>query len=116
MIERKRGHIIAVSSLLALISFCNSLTYTTTKAGNDRFMDALYIDLCWQGHDDYIKLTTVYPGAVATQKSLQKLSDELVGMPMEDPNYVGHMTVKAMLINRRKVLVPRGIRMLQVFE
>jgi all-trans-retinol dehydrogenase (NAD+) len=116
MIERKRGHIVAVSSLLGLTSFSNCVTYSTTKAGNDQFMNALYDDLCWQGHDGYINLTTVYPGAIATQKKFETFSDEMLKMPLEDPNYVGHMTVKSMLLNRRKALIPPGLRMLLVLE
>jgi short-subunit dehydrogenase len=86
--------------------------HTTTKAGNDHFMNTLHDDLCWQGHNDYIKLTTVYPGAIATQKELQKLCDEISGMPMEDPSSVGRATVEGMLRNRRKFFIPPSIRTL----
>jgi short-subunit dehydrogenase len=116
MIERKRGHIVAVSSFVAFSSVPNAIVYTTTKAGNDHFMNALYDDMCWQGHNNYIKLTTVYPGAIATQKQFQKLGDELCGIPLDDPVNVGDATVKAILNNQRKVLAPSSIGMMKVLK
>jgi short-subunit dehydrogenase len=104
MIERKRGHIVGISSICAKSSIPGSVTYVATKYGNDGFMDALYDDMCWQGHDDYIKLTTVYPGPIATQKNLQKLFDSLSGIPMFDPSLVGESTVSG--IQSKKISHP----------
>lgn len=107
MIERKRGHIVAVSSLSAKVSSFNIVAYITTKYGNNGFMRALYDDLCLDGHDEYIKLSTVYPAFFATQK---KLSDIIhtacADMPLYDPKYGGKFIVKGILANRREFIVP----------
>jgi all-trans-retinol dehydrogenase (NAD+) len=116
MIERKRGHVVAVSSISACVTIPNAITYSTAKAGNDNFMNSLFDDLCWQGHGDYIKLTTIYPGPVATQKSLQTMCDEMSGMPMYDPSFVGQVTVEAIVKNRRKLYVPESIFLMNILK
>jgi all-trans-retinol dehydrogenase (NAD+) len=107
MIERKRGHIVAVSSLSAKVASFKILAYIATKYGNDGFMRALYDDLCLDGHDEYIKLTTVYPAFFTTQKKLQDvLNTACADMPMYDPKDAGELIVKGMLKNRREFIVP----------
>lgn len=107
MIERKRGHIVAVSSLSTKVSSFGMIAYATTKHGNNGFMRGLKEDLCLDGHDEYIKLSTVYPAFFGTQK---KLSDLLqtgcAEMPIYDPSLAGELIVKGMLFNRREFLVP----------
>lgn len=107
MIERKRGHIVAVSSLSAKVSSYGILAYIATKYGNDGFMRALYDEMCFDGHDEYIKLTTVYPAFFATQKKLKNMINTACPiMPMYDPSLAGDIIVKGMLRNRREFLVP----------
>jgi all-trans-retinol dehydrogenase (NAD+) len=107
MIERKRGHIVAVSSLSAKVSTYNIIAYITTKYGNDGFMRALYDDLCLDGHDSYIKLSTVYPAFFSTQKKLSDIMNTACAeMPLYDPSYAGELIVKGMLVNRREFIVP----------
>ncbi|CRL06391.1 CLUMA_CG019031, isoform A [Clunio marinus] len=106
MIERKRGHVVSVSSLSAKVTMPNNLTYVTTKFGNDGFMKALFDDLCLNNHDDYINLTTVYPSFTATQKNLTSLLESITDIIAYDPDYVGDLIVKGMLANRREFIVP----------
>lgn len=107
MIERKRGHLVSVSSLSAKISFAGSVAYITTKFGNDGFMNSLYDDLCLNNQEEFIKLTTVYPAIVSTQKNFIK-AVEMVGQgfPQYDPDYIGDLIVKGILLNRRNFTVP----------
>jgi all-trans-retinol dehydrogenase (NAD+) len=107
MIERKRGHIVAVSSLSAQISSYNIIAYIATKHGNVGFMRSLFDDLCLDGHDEYIKLSTVYPAFFATQKKLDDMiHTACADMPIYGPSYAGELIVKGMLVNRREFLVP----------
>jgi hypothetical protein len=69
-------------------------------------MKALYDDLCLNGHDEFIKLTTVYPAFVSTQKSLTNLIGSVSDMPFFDPDFIGDLIVKGMLLNRREFVVP----------
>jgi all-trans-retinol dehydrogenase (NAD+) len=116
MIKRKRGHIVAVSSITTIVTVANCVTYSTTKAGNDNFMSSLFDDLFWQGHGDYIKLTTAYPGPIGTQKNFQNAFKELSGMPMHEPSYCGQATVEAIVSNRRKLFVPRYLFLMKIFK
>lgn len=83
------------------------VAYGATKYGNDGFMNALYDDLCLDGHDEYIKLTTVYPAFYGTQKKLVDLvHTSCAEMPLYDPDDAGELIVKGVLANRRKFIVP----------
>jgi short-subunit dehydrogenase len=117
MIERKRGHIVAVSSLSAKVCSYGITAYIATKYGNDGFMRALYDDLCLDGHDEYIKLTTVYPAFFATQKKLKSmLNTACPAMPVYDPKVAGDLIVNGMLRNRREFLVPAESGLLLFFR
>lgn len=116
MIERKRGHIVAISSFCAKVSFCENVAYTTTKFGNDGFMSALYDDLCYHGQDDFIKLTTVYPGFVRTQKELVDLVGSVSDVPFSEPDHIGDLVVQGMLVNRRQFYAPAKDGLIQVLK
>lgn len=80
-------------------------------------MRALYDDLCLEGHDEFIKLTTVYPAFFATQKQLKTmLNTASPVMPVYDPAVAGDLIVKGMLRNRREFLVPPEAGLLMFFR
>ena len=117
MIERKKGHIVAVSSLSAKVSSYGIIAYIATKYGNDGFMRSLYDDLCLEGHDEYIKLSTVYPAFFGTQKQLKNIMNTASpGMPVYDPKLAGELIVKGMLQNRREFIVPAEAGLLLFFR
>ena len=116
MIERKRGHILAVSSLSAKVSTYYMVAYTTTKSGNAGFMQSLHEDLCLKNQDEFIKLTTVYPAYVSTQKDLQDLIGTACDIPFYDPDYIAELIVSGMLINRREFIVPPASGIFQFFK
>ena len=60
MIERKRGHIVGISSLAGVCAFPEAVVYTTSKMGVRGFMEALAIQLHHEGLDKYIKTSTVF--------------------------------------------------------
>lgn len=117
MIERKRGHIVAVSSFTTKVTTYNSIAYITTKFANSGFMRALYEDLCLNGYDEFIKLTTVYPAFFGTQKKMVELLHTICAeMPVYDPCYAGELIVKGILANRREFVVPAECVLLMFFR
>lgn len=117
MIERKRGHLVSVSSISTKMTFSGSVSYITTKFGNDGLMNALYDDLCLNGDDEFIKLTTVYPALVSTQKNLITYVDTMCsGFPRYDPDYIGDLIVRGVLLNKRKFIVPPSSGVVTFFK
>ncbi|MFM2096212.1 MAG: hypothetical protein RIS70_3336, partial [Planctomycetota bacterium] len=62
MVQRRRGNLVAVTSLLAMLGYPGAAAYSASKAAVVRLMDCLRIDLHSQG----IRVTTVCPGYVDT--------------------------------------------------
>ncbi len=65
MLERRRGHLVAVSSLAAVTALPASAAYCATKGGLSTFLDSMRIDLEGTG----VRVTTVQPGVVRTPMS-----------------------------------------------
>lgn len=81
MIERKRGHIVSMSSIAGLYAPPQMLMYTTTKFAIRGFMEALQADLYVQGHAKYIKMTTIYPYFVNSSKASVAFTDDFWQLP-----------------------------------
>lgn len=66
MNQRRRGHIVAISSLLGWNGSAKAICYSATKFGIRGMMDALYEELRW----DYspVNVTTVFPNFINTRK------------------------------------------------
>lgn len=62
MLERRRGHLVGVSSLAALSPLPTSSVYSATKAGLTMFLTSLQLDLRGTG----VHATVVHPGFVRT--------------------------------------------------
>ena len=75
MIERQRGHIMAISSISAYIAIPRAISYTATKFAVRGFMSALYDELCIDKNDKFVNLTTVYPSFINTRKELADIVD-----------------------------------------
>lgn len=113
MIERKRGHIVGLSSLAGKIALPLGISYTATKFGVRGFMSALYDELCAFDHDEYVKVTTVFPSFVNTRKVLGDLLDNTNEMtPRMPPEYVADKIVDGILKNKRDVTLPPGSNLL----
>lgn len=69
MIERKKGHIVQISSMSVLHSLPFASTYTGTRWAVTGLVTAFEEELKIDGHD-FIKFTTAYPYFVATRKDL----------------------------------------------
>jgi NAD(P)-dependent dehydrogenase (short-subunit alcohol dehydrogenase family) len=62
MLERRRGHIVAISSLASFRGLPSMAGYCASKAGVNALMDALRVELL----DSGVALTTVCPGFIRT--------------------------------------------------
>lgn len=69
MIERKKGHIVQISSMSALHSLPYASTYTGTRCAVTGLVTAFEEELKLDGYD-FIKFTIAYPYFVATRKDL----------------------------------------------
>lgn len=112
MVERKQGHIVAISSLAGKLTFPNGIAYCATKFGVTGFMDALFDELSVLGQD-FIKTTTVYPFFVNTRRDLtEHLEKNQVGnLPRSDPDEVADVIVEGIKQNRRNIFVPAVARL-----
>ncbi len=77
MIERKRGHIVAISSGMVLIPNPRACCYTATKHGIKGLMTSLYLELFADGHDKTVQLTEVYPYFLNTSHVIDIVKDKV---------------------------------------
>ena len=117
MIERKRGHIMATCSMLGKVTYPMATAYCATKYGVDGFMNALYDELCVKDHDEFIKLTTAYPGFINTRKDLSDMLDKLGDVaPRLTPTFTADVMVNALLQNKRSIVIPFSTRLLMIVQ
>lgn len=62
MLERKRGHLVGISSIAAWRGLPKSSAYSGAKAGFSTFLESLRVDL----RDTGVHVTTIHPGFVRT--------------------------------------------------
>jgi short-subunit dehydrogenase len=67
MVERKRGHLVAVSSLAAFRGLPKHAAYSSSKAFLSTFMESLRVDLQGTG----VRVTCIYPGFVKSAMTSQ---------------------------------------------
>jgi all-trans-retinol dehydrogenase (NAD+) len=117
MIDRKRGHIVGISSLAGKIAIPLGVAYTATKFGVRGFMSALFDEMCAYNHDEYIKITTVYPSFINTRKQLTDVLDNLgqitARMP---PSYVANKIVDGIVNNKRSITLPPGANLMRFMK
>lgn len=106
MINRKQGRIVAIASMTALMPLPMATIYSSTKYGVNGFMEALFDELCLSDHEEFIKLTTVYPYFISTRKELAEAMNEIDDItPMMSPKFVVDKAVDAVLLNKRKIVI-----------
>jgi NAD(P)-dependent dehydrogenase (short-subunit alcohol dehydrogenase family) len=101
MLERRQGHIVALSSLASYRGLPRMAAYCASKAGVNALMDSLRVDLQGQG----IALTTICPGWIRTPLTTN------ITAPMPDMLEVEDAVqriVKAMRKRRLLVAFPRS--------
>jgi short-subunit dehydrogenase len=113
MIERRRGHIVVVSSGGGVRGFPSAAVYNGTKAAQRGFAEALRHELAGTG----VSVTTVYPGEIATS-----LHDhELDHMPdwyrldrRAPAGPLGEQIAEAVENDPRELFYPPLVRMLRI--
>jgi all-trans-retinol dehydrogenase (NAD+) len=115
MIQRKQGHVVAICSMSAKLTIPCAVAYCATKFGVSGFMEALNDELALL-EQDCVKLTTVYPTFINTQKELGKRLDDAGRIPRLEPSKVAHLIVKAMLRDRRNLFVPEFAKRMTILK
>lgn len=119
MIERKRGHICAISSLSAKATFPNGTAYCATKFGVDGFMNSLFDELCADDYDEFIKLTTVFPFFINTRKQLTDVLDTIASKeftPRVIPKDAANQVVQSIMLDKRHAYVPPFLQCLRLTQ
>lgn len=114
MIERKRGRIVAIASMSAKVSIPLGITYSTTKASVECFMNCLREELHVYGQENLVHLTTVFPGFIATRKELTDYLDKQKNLEFYrrlTPEEMADATVKGMLQNKNDIALPKAMKM-----
>lgn len=68
MVERKRGHIVAICTAGALFGQPEKITYNTSKFGMRGFMESLALQLHHRRQSEFIKTTCAFPSFINTNK------------------------------------------------
>ncbi|HEX2414141.1 MAG TPA: SDR family NAD(P)-dependent oxidoreductase [Thermoleophilaceae bacterium] len=113
MLERRRGHVVIVSSGGGVRGFPEAAVYNGTKAAQRGFAEALRLELAGSG----VSVTTVYPGEIETS-----LHDhEWERMPAwyhrdrrSPPGPLADQMVAAVEEDRRELFHPPLVRLLRV--
>ncbi|CAO1419751.1 unnamed protein product [Diamesa serratosioi] len=119
MIERKRGHICAISSISAKATFPNATVYCATKYAVDGFMNALFDELCADDYDEFIKLTTIFPYFINTRKQLTDVLDVIGAKeftPRVMPKDAANQIVESIMLNKRGAIVPSYLSCLRLTQ
>lgn len=110
MIERKRGHLVTISSAAGLYGPPQMLMYVTSKFALRGFMEALQSDLYVQGYSKYIKTTTIYPFFVDSSKVSEAFVKDFWSFPAFlkalKPDKLARRVVNAIKCEEKVVTIP----------
>jgi short-subunit dehydrogenase len=115
MLERRRGHLVIVSSGAALRTFPEAAVYGATKAAQRGFSEALRHELDGTG----VELTTVYPGEIRSHLH----AHERDRMPAwyrkddaADPAKLAAAVIEGIEKDKRGVYYPPIVRLLRIMH
>jgi short-subunit dehydrogenase len=91
MLERRAGHLVAVSSLAAYRGLPASAAYSAAKAGLTNMMESLRIDLRPRGVD----VTVIAPGFVRTKPGNTRKTNRPLRLELEDATRRMHRAIVA---------------------
>ena len=113
MLERRRGHIVVISSGGGVRGFPWAAVYNGTKAAQRGFAEALRHEL----HGTGVSVTTVYPGEIETSlhdHELDQMPDWYRVDRRSPAGPLGEKVVEAVERDRREVFYPPVVRLLRV--
>jgi short-subunit dehydrogenase len=113
MLERRRGHVVIISSGAGIRSFPGAAVYGATKAAQRGFGEALRHELKGTG----VGVTVVYPGQVRSalhDHEKERMPDwyNLDRVAPAEP--LAQAVVEAVEKNRREVFYPPAVRLLRI--
>lgn len=107
MIERKRGHIVGISSTAGLCGFSTAVCYSTSKFGLRGFMEALTMDLNYYRLCENIKTTCIFPWFMNTNPIIQSTFNEKCKHKLIfDPSEAAKYFVNQILLEEEVVTLP----------
>jgi short-subunit dehydrogenase len=115
MLERRRGHIVIVSSGAGLRAFPHAAVYGATKAAQRGFAEALRHEL----HDTGVSVTTVFPGQIATSlhdHEKERMPDWYRLERTAPPDRLAKKVVEGVEGDRREVFYPPIVRLLRIAQ
>ena len=113
MVDRRRGHIVVVSSGGGVRGFPSAAVYNGTKAAQRGFAEALRHEL----HGSGVSVTTVFPGEIETSlhdHELDRMPDWYRMDRRAPVGPLGEQVVEAVEKDRRELFYPPAVRMLRV--
>ena len=113
MLERRRGHIVIVSSGAGLRAFPHAAVYGATKAAQRGFAEALRHELEGTG----VSLTIVYPGQIRTalhDHEKERMPDWYRLERAAAPEGLARSVVEGVEKDRREVFYPPSVRLLRM--
>jgi NADP-dependent 3-hydroxy acid dehydrogenase YdfG len=113
MLDRRRGHIVVVSSGGGVRGFPSAAVYNGTKAAQRGFAEALRHEL----HGTGVSVTTVFPGEIETTLHDHELDHmpDWYRMDRRAPaGPLGEQVAKAVEEDRRELFYPPAVRMLRI--
>jgi all-trans-retinol dehydrogenase (NAD+) len=71
MIAKKRGHIVAISSMFGLDGYPYAITYSATKFGVRGLMASIFQELKLDNLHKDVHTTCIFPWFISTRKELE---------------------------------------------
>jgi short-subunit dehydrogenase len=115
MLQRRRGHVVVISSGAALRTFPGAAIYGATKSAQRGWAEALWHELDGTG----VGITIVYPGEIATHlhdHQHERLPTWRRGGHEEDPDELARAIVDGIEKDKRGVYFPPPVRLLQALH
>lgn len=106
MIEQKRGHIVAISSIAGLIGSKFLADYCASKFAVVGLMEALECEIHHGGDNENIHFTTVCPSCMSTGMFKTFTSRFSRLLPVLNAEQVASCIVEAILTNKTRVVIP----------
>ncbi|XP_039437708.1 uncharacterized oxidoreductase YoxD-like [Culex pipiens pallens] len=117
MYERRRGHVVGLSSRTAYVPTGYMRNYATSKYAVRGFMEELHDEIYHAGYEGEVVTTCVFPAVIATRKESIGTLLSLPGYSEMDVTTVeecGRQIVNAILRNKRKLFVPNTFQTWQL--
>uniref|UniRef100_A0A1Q3FKW9 Short-chain dehydrogenase/reductase 3 n=1 Tax=Culex tarsalis TaxID=7177 RepID=A0A1Q3FKW9_CULTA len=106
MVKRRRGHIVAISSVLGVLPSARTICYCSTKFGVRGLMASLNEELYMDGLEKDIHTSCVFPAGIITRKQFVDFMTQDLGLriPWHTPEYVANVIVEGVLENKTEIV------------